>query len=202
MRLAEDNIQNDLAFKKNIKVVEEDLHRTFVDLGHFRYGQKLYQPLKNILAAFSVFRPDVGYVQGMSYIAGSLLMHTGDELYGFQLFANMMNRYLLYNFYSFDMPKVNIFFHCFMRLLKERVPRLAQMMVDLQIQCSIFLFEWVIALFSNIFSLDVSSRLWDSYFYFGDSFLMKICISISSILEKQLDEENFEQLIIMFKSVD
>ena len=60
----------------------------------------------------------------------------------------------------------------------------------------------MIALFSNIFSLDISSRLWDSYFYFGDSFLMKICISISAILEKQLDEENFEQLIIMFKSVD
>ena len=42
VRLAEENIQNDIAFKKNIKVVEEDLHRTFVDLGHFRYGQKLY----------------------------------------------------------------------------------------------------------------------------------------------------------------
>ena len=38
VRLAEDNIQNDIAFKKNIKVVEEDLHRTFVDLGHFRHG--------------------------------------------------------------------------------------------------------------------------------------------------------------------
>ena len=202
VRLAEDNIQNDIAFKKNIKVVEEDLHRTFVDLGHFRYGQKLYQPLKNILAAFSVFRPDVGYVQGMSYIAGSLLMHTGDEFLGFKCFANMMNRYLLYNFYSFDMPKVNIFFHCYMRLLKERVPRLAQLMVDLQIQCSVFLFEWVIALFSNIFSLDVSSRLWDSYFYLGDAFLMKVCVAISSILEKQLNDENFEQLIIMFKSVD
>ena len=42
VRLAEDNIQNEIAFKKNIKVVEEDLHRTFVDLGHFRFGQKLY----------------------------------------------------------------------------------------------------------------------------------------------------------------
>ena len=31
---------------------------------------------------------------------------------------------------------------------------------------------------------------------------MKICIAISSILEKQLNEENFEMLIIMFKSVD
>ena len=31
---------------------------------------------------------------------------------------------------------------------------------------------------------------------------MKICIAISAILEKQLNEENFEMLIIMFKSVD
>lgn len=65
-----------------------------------------------------------------------------------------------------------------------------------------FLFEWVIALFSNIFSLDVSSRLWDSYLFHGDHFLMKICIAISALLEKQLNEENFEMLVIMFKSVD
>jgi len=83
VRLCEDNIEKDIAFKKNIKVVEEDLHRTFVDLGHFRYGNLLYQPLKNILAAFSVFRPDLGYVQGMSYIAGSFLLHTGDEVKAF-----------------------------------------------------------------------------------------------------------------------
>ena len=31
---------------------------------------------------------------------------------------------------------------------------------------------------------------------------MKICISISAIIEKQLNEENFEMLVIMFKSVD
>jgi len=57
-------------------------------------------------------------------------------------------------------------------------------------------------LFSNILSLEISSRLWDSYFFYGDPYLMKICISISAILEKQLDEENFENMIIMFKSVD
>uniref|UniRef100_A0A7S3HVL6 Rab-GAP TBC domain-containing protein n=1 Tax=Favella ehrenbergii TaxID=182087 RepID=A0A7S3HVL6_9SPIT len=138
----------------------------------------------------------------MSYIAGSLLMHTGEEYLGFKTFANMMNRYTLYNFYSFDMVKVNIFFHCYMRFLKDKVNRLATLMEDLQIQCSVFLFEWVVALFSNIFSLDVSSRLWDNYLFFGDFYLMKICVAISAILERQLDEGNFEQLVIMFKSVD
>jgi len=38
--------------------------------------------------------------------------------------------------------------------------------------------------------------------YLGDAFLMKTCVAISAILEKQVNEENFEMLIIMFKSVD
>jgi hypothetical protein len=82
-RLAEKNPDDDPAFKKNIKVVEVDLHRTFTDLAHFRAGGILHQPLKNILAAFSMFRTDLGYVQGMSYVAGSLLIHLGDEYTAF-----------------------------------------------------------------------------------------------------------------------
>jgi TBC1 domain family member 14 len=56
-------------------VIEEDLHRTFGELGHFRVGNPLYQPLKNVLIAYSMLRPDLGYVQGMSYVAGSILLH-------------------------------------------------------------------------------------------------------------------------------
>ncbi len=35
-RIADKNCELDLAFKKNIKVIEVDLHRTFTDLSHFR----------------------------------------------------------------------------------------------------------------------------------------------------------------------
>lgn len=48
------NTDKDPVFRKNLKVIEEDLHRTFGELGHFRFGNKLYQPLKNILIAYSV----------------------------------------------------------------------------------------------------------------------------------------------------
>ena len=69
----------------------------------------------------------------MSYVAGSLLMHTGDELLGFKCFANMMCKQLIYTFYSFDMVKVNIFFHVFMRCLKERNPNLSKIFEEFQI---------------------------------------------------------------------
>jgi TBC1 domain family member 14 len=74
-----------------------------------------------------VFRPDIGYVQGMSFIAGSFLMHSGDEVTAFKSFANAMNKEILYNFYLFDMPKVNVLFHVYTRLLEDKLPKLANM---------------------------------------------------------------------------
>lgn len=122
MRLAEKNREEDAQFKKNITVVEVDIKRTFTDLNHFKNGQILHQPLKNILAAFSMFRTDLGYVQGMSYVAATLLLHIGDEYTAFKAFTNLIHKYLLFTFYGFDMPKVNITFNVFMRLMKEKIP--------------------------------------------------------------------------------
>lgn len=100
------------------------MHRTFGELGHFRYGNKLYQPLRNVLIAYSMLRPDLGYVQGMSYVAGSILLHCENEVEAFRCFSNLMNRDLLFNFYSFDMEKVNVIFHVFMNLMKEKLTKM------------------------------------------------------------------------------
>jgi hypothetical protein len=88
----------------------------------------------------------------MSYVAGSLLLHYGTEIDTFTIFANIMNREdMLFNFYSFDMDKVNVVFHIFMRLMKEKLPKLHDIFVQTGLSCSIFLFEWVVAVYSNIF---------------------------------------------------
>ena len=65
-----------------------------------------------------------------------------------------------------------------------------------------FLFEWVVALFSNILSLDISARIWDSYLFHGDHYLMRVCLAMCACLERQISEDNFEQLVIIFKTVD
>lgn len=112
-------------------------------------------------------------------MAGSLLLHCeGREQDAFRCFANLMNRDLLFTFYSFDMEKVNIVFHVFMQLMRERLPKLHTSFKQTNLTCSVFLFEWIVALYSNIFSLEISSRIWDSYLYYGDYFLVKVAIAI------------------------
>ena len=79
------------------------------------------------------------------------------------------------------------------------------MFEELGLSCSIFLFEWIVTLFSNVLELDISARIWDNYFFYGDYYLMKVCLAISLILEKQAtgneEKDGFEMLIILFKNV-
>ena len=88
-------------------------------------------------------------------------MHCGQELETFSCFANLMNRDLLFHFYSFDTEKINIFFHMFLRSLKERLPKMHNLFKVTSLSCSVFLFEWIVTLYSNIFSLEISARIWD-----------------------------------------
>lgn len=189
-------------FAKNLKVIEEDLHRTYSEMRVFRKGNKLYQSLKNVLLAYSLLRPDLGYVQGMSYVAASLMLHYGSEYETFMVFANVMGReQLLFNFYSFDMDKVNVVFHIFMKLLKEKLPKMHEIFRQTGISCSIFLFEWVVAIYSNIFQLNMSSRIWDNFFYYGDYFIIKTALAIFQVIETQISSESFENIILLIKSV-
>lgn len=139
----------------------------------------------------------------MSYIAGSLILHLGDEFLAFQAFTNLMHRYLIFTFYSFDMPKVNINFHIFMRLMKTYIPKLFDVFEELGLQCSVFLFEWVVTVYSNIFPLSTSARLWDSWLLYGEVYFIRICLAVCVCLWDQVTENGgYEMLIILFKSID
>lgn len=70
-------------------------------LGFFKVGGVYYDQLQRILEAFTVFRPDVGYVQGMSYVAAVLLLYM-DEHSAFITFCNMITKYPIMPFYTFN----------------------------------------------------------------------------------------------------
>jgi hypothetical protein len=54
-----------------------DLPRTWPALAFFTNTGPFYSQLLTMLETYAVFRPDIGYVQGMSYVGGMLLLHMG-----------------------------------------------------------------------------------------------------------------------------
>jgi hypothetical protein len=58
--------------KDMMKQIKNDLHRTFPDLNYFMRDSAGAQSLENILTAVSCYDPQVGYVQGMNFIAAAI----------------------------------------------------------------------------------------------------------------------------------
>jgi hypothetical protein len=88
---------------KSLLVLDVDIPRTFPHLGGiFQSGGQYHEKLLQVLQAFAVTRPDIGYVQGMSYVAAILLLHMEDAWPTFVAFTNIATRYPIMPFYAFD----------------------------------------------------------------------------------------------------
>lgn len=77
--------------ERTVELIHLDVSRTFPHLGIFQKGGPYYDMLLNLLGAYVCYRPDVGYVQGMSFLAAVLLLNM-DIVDAFIAFANLLNR--------------------------------------------------------------------------------------------------------------
>ena len=84
-----------------IYLIELDLQKTFPHLSLFRRGAPLSKKLRDLLEAFNAYRPDIGYVRGMSNIGGVLLLYM-EYSRAFVCFANLMNAKLLSTLFRVD----------------------------------------------------------------------------------------------------
>ena len=61
--------------EESLRGIGMDLPRTLPRLSLFgKRGEPFYQQLREVLEVFTCYRPDVGYVQGMSYLAANLCL--------------------------------------------------------------------------------------------------------------------------------
>ena len=64
------------------------------------------------------------------------------------------------------------------------------------------MFEWVVAIWSNILPLALSSRIWDSWLFYGEVYFIRVCLAVCLCLWDQVNDGSYEMLIILFKSID
>lgn len=74
-----------------VSLIEWDLPRTFPVLAFFHDGGPMHTGMERILLCYALFKPAIGYVQGMSFLVATLLLCM-DEFEAFKCFANLMNR--------------------------------------------------------------------------------------------------------------
>lgn len=84
--------------EQTLRGVGVDLSRTFGSLQLFRVGSALRTKLQQCLEIFAIYRPDLGYVQGMSFIAGLLAVYIPNE---YDLFRSLANLLVSHHFFAY-----------------------------------------------------------------------------------------------------
>ncbi|KAI5640083.1 rab-GTPase-TBC domain-containing protein [Phthorimaea operculella] len=141
-----------------------DLGRTFPKHSYFASALGPGQlALYNILKAYSLLDPDVGYCQGLSFVAGTLLLHM-EEAEAFVLLRHLMFRRGLRKQYLPDMQALQVQLYQLSRLLRDHEPELHAKLEALDISPALYAAPWMLTLFTSQFPLGFVVRVFDLIF--------------------------------------
>ncbi|XP_068610440.1 TBC1 domain family member 12-like isoform X1 [Brachionichthys hirsutus] len=160
-----------------LELISQDVSRTFRSLCVFQKDGPYHSLLQSILGAYVCFRPDVGYVQGMSSIAAMLILNT-DEVEAFISFSNLINRPCQLAFCRVDRQRMLRYFVAFQEFVQEVLPRLFLHFQSLGLTPDLYLMDWILTLYCKPLPLDVACRVWDVFFRDGEEFLFRTALGI------------------------
>jgi len=174
--------------------IDMDLSRTFPSLAFFQEECPMHEQLRDVLDTYCFYRPDMGYVQGMSYLAGNLLLYMSPYS-AFVCLAHLLNSPFFHTFLKLDQARMQQRYDLFDVLFKEHLPELHKHFASEGVEPGLYFMEWCMTLFCKRLKLDVVGRVWDCYLISGESFVYRCAVGILSCLSKELMGQPFERII-------
>ncbi|KAJ8707731.1 hypothetical protein PYW07_011408 [Mythimna separata] len=157
-----------------------DLGRTFPKHEYFASALGPGQlALYNILKAYSLLDPDVGYCQGLSFVAGVLLLHM-EEAEAFILLRHLMFRRGLRKQYLPDMSALQVQLYQLSRLLRDHEPDLHAKLEALDISPALYAAPWMLTLFTSQFPLGFVVRVFDLIFLESLDIVFSVSLALLS----------------------
>ncbi|XP_039601275.1 TBC1 domain family member 4 isoform X1 [Polypterus senegalus] len=198
----------DISYKDLLKQLTAQQHAILVDLGrtfptHQYFSTQLgagQLSLFNLLKAYSLLDKEVGYCQGISFVAGVLLLHMSEH----QAFE--MLKFLMYDLgfrkqYKPDMISLQIQMYQLSRLLHDYHRDLYDHLEGNDITPSLYAAPWFLTLFASQFQLNFVARVFDIIFLQGTEVILKIALSLLSSHESRIMEcDGFESIVDFMKN--
>ncbi|KAL1023996.1 hypothetical protein UPYG_G00050040 [Umbra pygmaea] len=176
---------NNMPYKELLKQLTSQQHAILIDLGRTFPTHPYFQAqlgagqlsLYNLLKAYSLLDPEVGYCQGLSFIAGVLLLHMAEEE------AFNMLKFLMYDMglrkqYRPDMIILQIQMYQLSRLLHDYHRDMYVHLEQHEIGPSLYAAPWFLTAFASHFPLGFVARVFDMLFLQGSEVIFKVSLSL------------------------
>ncbi|XP_075447111.1 TBC1 domain family member 4 isoform X3 [Ascaphus truei] len=207
-RLPNKQQPSDVSYNELLKQLTAQQHAILVDLGrtfptHPFFSAQLgagQLSLYNLLKAYSLLDQEVGYCQGISFVAGVLLLHMSEQ----QAFE--MLKYLMYDLsfrkqYRPDMVSLQIQMYQLSRLLHDYHRDLYEHLEENEISPSLYAAPWFLTLFASQFTLGFVARVFDIIFLQGTEVIFKVALSLLGNNEALIMAcDSFESIVDFLKT--
>jgi hypothetical protein len=136
---------NPISIKPFSDVIDMDVLRSYANEPRVPSDQ-----LKEILKAYTVYNPDVGYCQGMNFITGTLLYCIQDPELSFLSLVGLIQKFHLENLYAAELPRLKLLFYQLDRLICSELPEVYALFKTEMMSSGQFASSWFITLFSVV----------------------------------------------------
>lgn len=151
--------------------IEKDLDRTPMAKRVSR------DALARLLRAYSLFDPEVGYTQGMAFVAVPLLQEL-DEPEAFSLFVQLMKTYEFRSVFLADMPGLHLKLYQFDRLIEDILEPVHIHLRRQGVQSSMYASQWFLTMFAYRFPPSLVTRIFDITIAEGLEALLRFSFSL------------------------
>lgn len=160
-----------------IDEIKKDQHRQFplheMFMDEDKPGQK---ELFNVLKAYSIYNPKVGYCQAQAPIAAFLLMHMPAEQ-AFWVFVSICDKYLE-NYFTPGLEMLQRDAQMLHGLLKKTSPPVYRHLQKHKIDPLMYMTDWFLCGLTRTLPWDTLLRVWDCFLCEGIKILFKVALVI------------------------
>ncbi|KAK6641121.1 hypothetical protein RUM44_012823 [Polyplax serrata] len=180
-------------------VIQRDINRTFPAHDFFKEAGGLGQDsLYRISKAYAVYDAEVGYCQGLSFLAATLLLHMPEEQ-AFCVLVRLMYHYRLRYLYKDGFDSLHMRLYQLSRLVEEQLPQLSAHLSKNKVEFHMFASQWFLTVFTARFPLYLVFHILDVFLLQGEEALFQVALSLLMMFKKELLQLDFESILKYFR---
>lgn len=141
--------------------------------------------LQEVLQAFCLHSPTLGYCQGMNFLVGMCLLFMEPED-AFWCLVAITERYFAPNYFDHSLVGAQADQEVLKDLLREKLPRLHHHLAQLDIELCTVTLNWFLAIFFDSVPFETLLRIWDCFLLEGPKVLFRFSLAILKMHEDVL----------------
>lgn len=194
-------LKNEIKASSITDSINIDLPRTFPDNIYFSQNHTLPKQLFNTLATFAQDNAEVGYCQGLNYIAGLMLLATKSEETSFWLLKTLIEN-ILPKYYIKNMSGLIIDMAVLDELVQIKEPAIYKHIIDIGMPWAVTTTKWFVCIYAEVLPTETVFRIWDCLFYEGSKIIFRVALTLIKLhKEAILNTRDLAEIVTCFKNM-